>query len=75
MEGTVRKIMPGILKNKKDRDLIHHCPDRREWNSGGETKKLRHRVKKPGNGQLLDIISVESGYPPNLGQLDSEMTK
>lgn len=61
MEGTMRKIMPGILQNKEDRDLVCHSPERREGDRGGETEILCHRVKKPGQWSVtwydIDLVN------------------
>ena len=47
VQGTVGKVVPGILHHKEDRDLVGHGPQGREWNRGGKTEELSHWVEEP----------------------------
>lgn len=47
MHCAVHPIVPSILQNEEDRDLICHCPNRRKGNASCEAEVLCHRVEKP----------------------------
>lgn len=54
VHGAVRPVMPCVLHNEEDCDLVSHCEDGREWDGGAETAELGHWVEKPAN--LLAVI-------------------
>ena len=48
-------IMPGVLEDEKDRDLICHGEERWKWNTSGNAEVLRHRVEQPAK-LSVDVI-------------------
>lgn len=52
MHGTMCPVMPGILQNEEDGDLVCHLPGAREWNGGLEAEVLAHGVEQPDLREL-----------------------
>ena len=64
VQGTVGKVVPGILHHKEDRDLVGHGPQRREGNRGGKTEELSHWVEEPVEKKAVSWLP---GSPPQFG--------
>ena len=47
MHGTVGPVVPGILENEEDRDLVCHGEDRREGGGSRKAEVLRHGMEEP----------------------------
>lgn len=47
MKSAVREVVPCILHNEEDCDLVCDCPEGREGNRGSETEVLSHGVEEP----------------------------
>lgn len=47
VHGPMHPVVPGILQNEEDRNLVRHLPWAREWNRGRHSEKLAHRVEEP----------------------------
>ncbi len=48
VQSTVRPVMPCVLQNEEDGDLICHGEERRERYAGGESEVLGRGMEKPG---------------------------
>lgn len=47
VEGAVHPVVPCILEDKEDCDLVGHLVERWEWDTGAEAEELSHRVEEP----------------------------
>ena len=47
VHGTVGPVVPGVLENEEDRDLVGHGEDGWEGSGSLETEVLRHGVEEP----------------------------
>lgn len=52
VEGAVKPVMPSILKNEENSNLVGHLDPRRERNTGVHTKVLAHRMEEPDLGEF-----------------------
>jgi hypothetical protein len=50
VEGAVSPVVPCVLEDEEDCDLVGHLVDGREWDVGTEAKVLSHGVEEPGRG-------------------------
>lgn len=75
MKGAVREIVPRVLQNKENCNLIGHGPHRRERNRGGKSKELSHWVEQPWGDVSRAFAWSRRLYSPNLRQFNSKMAK
>lgn len=47
VHGAVHPVVPGVLKNEEDCDLVCHSEERGEGDGSLETEVLRHGVEEP----------------------------
>jgi hypothetical protein len=47
VHGAVNPVMPCILQDEEDSNLVGHLEKGRERHGGAETKELAHRVEEP----------------------------
>ena len=47
VHGAVHPVVPGVLKDEEDCDLVGHGPDGWEGDGSLETTVLRHGVEEP----------------------------
>lgn len=47
VQSPVHEVMPSILEDEEDGNLIHHLVKWWEWYAGLKAKKLSHRVEEP----------------------------
>lgn len=52
VQRTVRPVVPGILENKENGDLVGHGQKRRERHTRFKTDKLRHGMEEPNLRQF-----------------------
>jgi hypothetical protein len=45
-------VVPGVLQDKEDSDLVGHGEEAREWYGGLEAEVLAHGVEEPDLGKL-----------------------
>lgn len=62
VQGTVGKVVPGILHHKEDRDLVGHGPQRREGNRGGKTEELSHWVEEPVENKKKPLAACQDRH-------------
>lgn len=75
VQGTVGKVVPGILHHKEDRDLVGHGPHGREGNRGGKTEELSHWVEEPVEKKAVSWLP---GSPPQFergGKKKGDLTR
>lgn len=56
VEGAVSPVVPCILKDEEDCNLVGHLVNGREWDFGTEAEILCHRVEEPAE----DCVSIAS---------------
>lgn len=59
MHRAVSPVVPCVLHDKKDGDLVGHLVNRRERNASFETEVLAHRVEKPDLRKLDGEVGQE----------------
>lgn len=47
VKSAMKEVVPCVLHNEEDCDLVCHRPERREGNCGGETEVLSHGMEEP----------------------------
>src|SRR5690349_7684573 len=52
VHGAMHPVMPGVLQNEEDGNLVCHLPGAGERNRGLEAEVLAHRVEHPNLGEL-----------------------
>ena len=74
VHSTVSPVVPCVLADKKDSNLISHCEPIGEGNASLNAEKLCHRVEEPIS--LLDLIRYASvTHIPDDRKLDHEMSE
>lgn len=74
VKSTVEKVMPCVLENEEDGNLICHLPPYRERYSCLKTKVLRKGVEQPGIwSAILRNIVFPLYSIPDLRQLNREV--
>lgn len=56
---TMTPVMPGVLQNKEDGNLISHLPHAGERDIGLEAEVLAHGVEQPNLGELDGKVGEE----------------
>ena len=56
VESAVHPVVPCVLKDEEDSDLVGHLPDGREWNLGAEAEELSHGVEEPGEANVSNVV-------------------
>ena len=59
VHGAVGPIVPGVLHDEEDGDLVGHLVERRERNAGLETEVLAHGVEQPDLRKLDSEVGEE----------------
>ena len=59
VHGTVGPVVPCVLENEEDGDLVSHLVDARERNRGLETEVLAHGVEQPDLRKLDGKVGEE----------------
>jgi hypothetical protein len=52
VHGAMRPVMPRILEDEEDGNLVGHCVDAGEWDGGRKAEVLAHWVEEPDLGEL-----------------------
>ncbi len=73
MQRPMEPVVPGILEDEEDGNLVGHGEERGKGNVRGETTELSDGMEEPGwSEQFVDDIW---SHPPDLRKLDREMTE
>lgn len=59
VEGAVSPVVPCILEDEEDCDLVGHLVNGREWDFGTEAEILCHRVEEPGEDCVSIACSIQ----------------
>ena len=59
MHQTVHPVVPCVLEDKEDGDLVGHLVDAGKRNRGLEAEVLTHRVEEPNLGKLDGKVGEE----------------
>jgi hypothetical protein len=62
VHGAVHPVVPGILEDEEDGNLVGHCEERGEGNGGFEAGVLRHRVEHPDLRELDGEVGDEDEF-------------
>lgn len=59
MHGAMRPVVPSVLHDEEDGNLVGHFEQTRERYGGLEAKELAHGVEKPDLGELDSEVGEE----------------
>ena len=56
MHCTVGPVVPCVLHDEEDCDLVGHLVERWEWDAGAEAEELSHGVEEPGEANVSNVV-------------------
>jgi len=62
VHGAVHPVVPGVLEDEEDRDLVCHGEERGEGNGGFKAGVLCHRVEEPNLRKLDGEVGDEDEF-------------